>query len=983
MNNYLLFFSLFITLSLNAQRESISESNSYTYSKYNYYFDFLNVYSTFQSKDGNLTCSTYNGEYYTINNGGATQINKSASDPLLRLFEMGDGLSYYCTLNKILVAKNNRPIKAHILNTLNESSFDFAAYKGKVYFITLLSDNSQYLRSFDGNTVKTLTRLNDYKQGKNLHLIVTDKIYFTAYTNNRLEINTFDRKLLPIKTYRFKEKIESIPFFRNEDNFTCVNNGKNSVTQVISGKQKTIYYKRQINPFTLNGYIILKNKEGKTGIKLSRDPLEAFNTTAGDNITNINYNKESNSYYCGTGTNLLRLFPYIRKYPRIFNRSNSNTVFTLLQDSKNQVWAASYQGALSILNGNKITESPITDIQFMNGGTVYNHKMILLAESDRGVLLFDGIDHYKKIADSVTGFYTYLSRDNKLYIGTAWQGLWFTNTENLNLENPIWQKIKKEQGLKLLNVLTICEDRFGNIWTGRSSQGIAVYNPRTNKAKTWLVEKKEITFGSNATCLDYHQTLWFGTSAGGLCFYNGKNQDDFNSKNFIHLKHPLLEKGKTISFLLQWKDYLILGAGDKILLFDLKQWYVNKTVAVRYLNPMETSFTNASEQNTIFTDRRDESVWFSTSDMVYQWDIKRWLTLPMFKVEPTVMVKTGTKQTQYKPNKIIEFKPTQNSFDILINYQSKDNMPRLLNGLLVKKGEKPVFEHPNLQNRFHFSNLSSGDYVFYVRICQQDGKVSITRFPIKINSFVWQEWWFWVILSLFPIGFIIYYFRKSHQITVQKKRLSQLTLSSLSNQFRPHFMLNALNSIGSQMEDKPHAEKVISRLGESINILYNFTQTNAFTHPFQNEWKLVENIIEIQRLLFIPELEVKIDALGIIPEDYKVPVGLIQIPVENALLHGLRNKTAGNCVLEITFLENTDCYLITITDNGVGRKKASKINNFRKNGNGLKTIFEMIKIINHNQKDAIAFDIIDHQDPTQTIIKIIFNKTIDYDKIKI
>jgi LytS/YehU family sensor histidine kinase len=196
-------------------------------------------------------------------------------------------------------------------------------------------------------------------------------------------------------------------------------------------------------------------------------------------------------------------------------------------------------------------------------------------------------------------------------------------------------------------------------------------------------------------------------------------------------------------------------------------------------------------------------------------------------------------------------------------------------------------------------------------------------------------------------------------------------------------MLNALNSIGSQMQGKPHAEKVISRLGESINILYGFTQKNEFTLPFKNEWKLVENSIEIQRLLFLPELTFTVTNENLIPVDYKIPVGLLQIPIENALLHGLRNKIDGNCILKIDFKEDENHYLITISDNGVGREKAMQINNFKKNGNGLKTIFEMISIINKHQKNAIVFEIIDEIEPLGTLVKITLNKNIEYEKIKI
>ncbi|HOD10315.1 MAG TPA: hypothetical protein PKH91_06190, partial [Flavobacterium sp.] len=164
---------------------------------------------------------------------------------------------------------------------------------------------------------------------------------------------------------------------------------------------------------------------------------------------------------------------------------------------------------------------------------------------------------------------------------------------------------------------------------------------------------------------------------------------------------------------------------------------------------------------------------------------------------------------------------------------------------------------------------------------------------------------------------------------------------------------------------------------------YSFTQKNEFTIAFQNEWKLVENSIEIQRLLFIPKLIVSISQKEIIPDTYKIPVGLIQIPVENALLHGLRNKENGEFCLNINFSEDNYFYLIEIIDNGIGRAKSSEINNFKKNGNGLKTIREIIKILNHNQSNVIQFEITDNPIETGTKVTLKLKKEIDYEKIEL
>ncbi|MBK7090104.1 MAG: histidine kinase [Chitinophagaceae bacterium] len=66
-------------------------------------------------------------------------------------------------------------------------------------------------------------------------------------------------------------------------------------------------------------------------------------------------------------------------------------------------------------------------------------------------------------------------------------------------------------------------------------------------------------------------------------------------------------------------------------------------------------------------------------------------------------------------------------------------------------------------------------------------------------------------------------------LKVNRKKLANLQLVSLSSQFRPHFILNALNTIGAQMDDKPEAESVLSRLGESVNIILTMPGSKNIT----------------------------------------------------------------------------------------------------------------------------------------------------------
>lgn len=989
MNKFLIF--LFLLFNLFGFSQPISESNYFVYDKLHYGVSLHNVNNqVHQNKDGEIIVSEYSGHIYKVNNiliqKGITDI-EGKNQLLQTYFKLKDGSEYYCGNHEITIAKKGKTIKIIKLNSQSDFSHSFGILNNEIYFTTYYKSGVFLLRKFDGISIQNLIRLRSNPYNYTNQLFINHQVNVIEIDNKFLKIFKFENnKLIPIKKYQINDETFIINYFINENNFSGYTI-KKKLFYCDNGNIN--FYGDDFNfPFLSTSYnskyYFRSFPTNKEFFEFSNDGLKfLFNTSFNSTYFFTKKNKESNSFYIGTNTQFLRFFPHVKKYPRIFNNSNSSSIFTLLQTSDGTIWAGSYQGFLSSISNNEVKQSSVKEFMFLNGGLSHQNKILVFGEANKGLLLFNNLNDYQKIVDSTTFFYAYKSKNNQLYLGTYARGLWKTDFSNLEKKDKIeWNIINEKNGLNLYNVITICEDKFGNIWTGRGKQGIAVYNPKTNKAKTWLIENNEIDFGSICSVLDNKNTLWFGKSDGGLCYYDGKNENDYDVKNFKLINHPLLKNDIGISFIKQWRDYLILGAKDKILLFNLEEWYKNKKVFIRYLNAQETNFSTPTEQNTCLVDNHDESIWFATGDMLYQFDIKKWINLPCFKVIPKVIIKKENEDSEFAQNKSIFLEPTENSFDIQVIYQSKDNLPRYINGALVKKDIIPIFENPNLSTTFNFKNLTAGEYIFYLRVCQQDGSYNIYEYPIFIDNFIWQKWWFWILISLIPIGFIVFYFKNKNEIEQTKKKLSQLNLASLSNQFRPHFMLNALNSIGSQMENMPHAEKVISRLGESINILYGFTQSNDFVHSFKNEWKLVENIIEIQKLLFIPNLKVIIEGIEKINDKIKVPVGLIQIPIENALLHGLRNKVSGDFNLDININEVKDFYIITIKDNGIGRKKASEINNFKKNGNGLKTIYEMITIINQFDTNAIQFNIEDYDNEEGTMVTIKFKKEIDYAKIK-
>ncbi|NOT92055.1 sensor histidine kinase [Ferruginibacter sp.] len=694
-----------------------------------------------------------------------------------------------------------------------------------------------------------------------------------------------------------------------------------------------------------------------------------------DNPNLVGTEKQYGSFYASTGNKPLRIFTTVKKYPYIFHNSSANSIFSLQQDYTGDIWAGSYNGGISIIHDNVASPVPSIKKRITNGGSSFKKNMYLIDEGIGGGLFrVDKNGNNNKLTQDVFGFYTYISKNgNYFYLGTGgYNGLWQTTTAQIETGKPNWHKIDSSKGANLLNILTITEDTLGRIWCGHPKRGILIYYPEKDIVKTWLTDKNESPFGAFSSISDTKGTVWMGSGANGLWYYNDYNKEP-SPLNCKRINHPLLANSKSITALTQYNNWLVISGYDKIMLLNLDSFYQKNKIILRYLNPQEAGFTSFTEQNTLLTSKKDSTVWFSTSDMLYQWNVKKWLGLPAYKVTATVFVQSGKNSTVLHNKKNNSFKPGFNSFDLHVRYLSPDNMPRYSSAALIKDGDSLQLPEPSLQNIYSIKNISSGRYQFLLEIYEADGSTTRYTYSITIKKYLWQQWWFWALLSGLVSAVILYLYNLKQKKRVaeekaktaaaelqsfkseQEKKLANLQLVTLSSQFRPHFILNALNTIGAQMDDKPEAESVLSRLGESVNLIFNHAQQQKILHPFNSEWQLVQNIIHIHRQMYLKQLTTNLPDAAITDnyQNINVPLGILQIPIENALLHGLSNRENGPWNLSISISEKENYIVVSITDNGVGRKKSATLSNFTKHGTGTKNLNEIVAIINATNTEKI------------------------------
>lgn len=985
----IVFLLILVCFPLSGQQFPVWENNAFLYNRYTIGRDFQTVVAPIQkNEDGSIITNPYNyiQETFRIGNYGYNLMYPNINSPYLSTVKAGKKELVFFS-NKLFLKKENQ-LTPVIFNRKRHQAITYPVVKGDEVFFSVCdnenTDKESRLYRYSGGRFQMIGVMNK----RTIFKQIGKKIYVLESTEGNRKIKMYElvnNTLIYLKEIPVGHNFLFISV--NDFYYTTLSESNKWELHHVAGSKDSIVIK-DIKELSYESPFAISVKKGNTTeiLDWNNRLKKIAQTTLPEKSYHNVYSKETASIYLGTGNHLMRIFTHIKKYPRLFNKTNSESVFALHQNADGKIWAGSYNGGLTAIDGDKTEESNIRNYAFMNGGLRIGNKMILNVETQKGILMFDNLHHYTKINDTATAFISFVSKDEVLYSGTFRYGIIYKPVKNLTDKNVKWKTVGKNEGITLFNCLALAEDRFGNIWTGRSGEGIAVFQPRKGKGKTWTIEKKEIGFGSMCILKDSRETLWFGGSDGKLYYYAGKSENDLSPENFQKIEHPLLQTGKkAITFLHQWKDWLVIGANDKVLLFDLKTWHRNKKVFVRYLNPVEASFTSYTEQNTVLTDFRDRTLWFATSDMVYQWDIQNWLKLPVYKVIPKIEISTGKKSYLQNVNSVTKLPPRENSLTLNITYQTPDNMPRYLSARLVSEDHKGSFEELSVNTHFSFQNLSSGSYVFEVLVCQQGGSFEVYKYPVVIRKFLWQNWWFWALLSLIPLFVIYNYFRIRRKIEQQKKEIAQLNLISLGKQFRPHFMLNALNSLGSDLRGMPHAERIISRIGENINIMHRFAKENHFDISFEYEWKLTLNTIDIQREIFVKELEVKSGNSGIIPKDYRLPMGILQINVENALLHGIRHRKTPPYLLEILFSETEEYYIVTITDNGVGTEKSKEYYDRIKNGTGLSNLHSIIRIINSKVSGAFSLTSENAENDaeyTGTKVTVMMKKNIDYEKFK-
>ena len=156
-----------------------------------------------------------------------------------------------------------------------------------------------------------------------------------------------------------------------------------------------------------------------------------------------------------------------------------------------------------------------------------------------------------------------------------------------------------------------------------------------------------------------------------------------------------------------------------------------------------------------------------------------------------------------------------------------------------------------------------------------------------------------------------------------KKMLSELQM--LRSQMNPHFIFNCLNSIElyTAQNNAEAAGHYLSRFSRLVRMVLDNSKNEWIT--LNSEFEMLRLYLELEQMRFKNKLKYKINIDGDVDEHYiEIPPMLIQPFVENAIWHGLMHKLEGGRIT-IEAVTHNNQLSVKITDNGIGRAKASEL----------------------------------------------------------
>ena len=147
----------------------------------------------------------------------------------------------------------------------------------------------------------------------------------------------------------------------------------------------------------------------------------------------------------------------------------------------------------------------------------------------------------------------------------------------------------------------------------------------------------------------------------------------------------------------------------------------------------------------------------------------------------------------------------------------------------------------------------------------------------------------------------------------QQRELNEAQIRMMQAQLNPHFLYNTLDTI--KWMGKIHQAPEIATISADLADILRSSISADELVPLRQELRLVERYVEIQNIRFSGAFALTVEVDEPL-RDVPVPKLMLQPLVENAILHGFRDRSGGE--IRISAYRAEEDLILTVRDNGCG-----------------------------------------------------------------
>ena len=638
------------------------------------------------------------------------------------------------------------------------------------------------------------------------------------------------------------------------------------------------------------------------------------------------------------------------------NLADPDDIWSILEDNDHNMWFGSYEkGMWKMTPKGKLSREldlfKTSQLQYMGS-----------SKSKDGTLFFptaSGVIKYKnQYSSSLTNTTVCLST----YFDEVSGRLYYSGMDSMTSKRGLYCETKTERKFFPWGKgypVSIVKDRKGQIRLG-SFHGQGIFRNDSINTDT----SKHDYEGVICMSADNKGRLWKGTNKGVYVEYPDKTEKRISAT---------IITGQICSLMVYHDKYVLVGGPNSLFIIDIQHYSGNNNPQT-WETGFESGFTGLESGQNGFCEDHNGDVWLTTALCVLKFNPEKLIQSQIQLIPPIRLsgLWFSKDNTNWNPlffeNHSIELKSSNKflRFEYIANSMSAPKSLRFKYRLM---GLSDKWSEPVYTKSINYTNIGYGKYRFEVK-CSLDGLhwspvvqsplieiiVPFYLRPVAFGTYI-------LLLILLSVLLTRVFLKRN-----QKKKLdvlnrlkleNELQLNTLRSKVIPHFTKNVLSAIGYfAMTDKLKASHYISVFSEFTQLTLSNADRNYIL--LKDELKYIETYLELEKMRFGDKFDYQIIIEENASLDLFIPTMTLHTYCDNAIRHGLVHKE-GKGMLTIRVSINEDGTVLTILDDGIGRKRALELGT-RGNGQGLKLIQAQLDFYNQLNEKSISQNIKDIPD---------------------